>query len=121
MCIGCLGQLCNPHALQAKAVPIHHLSSEQAAEGERQALQHGHYRSQCKIDSSTAQRTLEALETRIARIRAFHDEEFNPECMELPANVVQDLLVQKFTSSQNRLGVPVYKGAALHEVGEPYP
>lgn len=61
------------------------------------------------MDSNAAQRTLEALETRIARIRAIHSEEFNPECMELPANVVQDLLVQKFASNTARLQVPLYK------------
>ena len=61
------------------------------------------------MDSTAAQKTLEALETRIARIRAFHSEEFNPECMELPANVVQDLLVQKFASNTARLKVPLYR------------
>lgn len=101
-----------PHALQVKAAPIHHLTSEQAAEGERQALLHGHYRSKCKCDDS-AQRMLVSLESRLARIRAFHSEEVNPESMDLPSTLVQDLLVQKFATIQQRLKVPVYKSFQL--------
>lgn len=95
--------------MQAKAAPIHHLCSEQAAEGDRQALLHGHYRSKCNVDSTAAQRTLESLETRLAHVRAVHSEDFNPETMELPASIIQEILVQKFASNTARLKVPLYK------------
>jgi hypothetical protein len=74
----------------------------------------------CKFDASAAQQTLESLETRLARIRAMHSEEFNPECMDLPASLVQDLLLQKFAINTARLKIPLYK-SVLQAVSEPSP
>lgn len=96
-------------SLPMNPAPIYHLTNEQAAEGEKNALQHGHYRSMCKLDSSNTQRTLQALETRLAGIRTLHTEPFNAETMELPPDLIKDLLVQKFASNTARLRVPVYK------------
>jgi hypothetical protein len=72
-------------------------------------LLHGSYRSRCKHDDSAAQRALESLETRLTRIKAMHVEKFNAEHMDLPASVILDLLLQKFTINTARLNVPIYK------------
>lgn len=94
--------------LQVRPAPAYQIDDEQIMVGEQRVLQHGHYMGRDCAWKPTDQR-MDQLERRVHEIRVKYEQPFDPATMELPGDLVRDILMLKLESKHAKLGVPIFK------------
>lgn len=100
--------VCIVSPVQVRPAPAYQVDDEQIMTGEQRVLQNGLYQGHNRAGKPTDLR-MDMLERRVQEIRMKYEQPFEAATMDLPSDLVTDMLMLKLAPKQAQLGVPIFK------------